>query len=326
MRRIFACVILVFACVCGGCNENSVRRVGEVDASDTFAMRKLAISIIRGGLTDSDALIRASSIEIVTTSGRREFMPIVVKLLSDKSIPVRFAAAVAIGDMKYVPGQSALQKALRDKDENVKIAAAYGLTKITRTNFSKLIRNAVKSRDQAVRANAALLLGKLGWRENLKLLDSVINDPGTGDMASIQAVEALAMLDGEGIYQKLWTLLISKYADDRVMGIKAMGHLKSREAKNAIATMLMDDVPEVRLFAAEQLAKMSDPSGQEDIVDYLTVNSQGVQDRRMADKVVAKSIGYLRDESLVRFLPKLLNSPEKQVRLCAAQSVLLLAK
>ncbi len=318
--------MLVFVCWSSGCNESTIRRDETIDVNDTFSMRRRAIAIIREGLTDSDALIRANSIEIVTTSGRREFMPIVVKRLDDKSIAVRFAAAVAIGDMKYVPGQSALQRALRDKDENVKIAAAYSLTKITRTNFSKLIHKAVKSPDQTVRANAALLLGKLGWRENLELLHSVINDRTSGDKASLQAVEAIAMLGDEGIYQKLWTLLISKYADDRVIGIKAMGHLRSSDAKNAIATMLMDDVPEVRLFAAEQLAKMSDASGQEDIVDYLTVNSQGIRDTQMADLVAAKAIGYLRKESLVRFLPKLLNSPEKQVRLCAAQSVLLLTR
>jgi len=325
MRRILA-FLMIISCLVGGCNENTVRQDDGINANDTFAMRKRAISIIRSGLTDKNAEIRANSIEVVTASGRREFMPIVVKLLGDKSIAVRFTAAVAIGDMKYMPGLSALKKALRDKDNNVKIAAAYSLTKMTSTNFSKVLRKAVESRDQTLRANAVLLLGKLGNWEDIDLLYGVINDPMTGDKARLQAVEAIAMLGDIRFYEKIWTQLISKYGEDKFIGIRSMGHLGTTEAKNAVKAQLIDDMPEVRLFAAEQLAEMHDDSGQEDIVDYLTSNSQGIQDTRMADMVSAKAIGYLRKESLVRFLPKLLNSPEKQVQLCAAQSVLLLTR
>mgnify|MGYP001110137148 CR=1 FL=1 len=53
----------------------------------------------------------------------------------------------------------------------------------------------------------------------------------------------------------LWTRLISAYADDRVMGIRAMGALGTPEAKNALTTMLDDPVPEVRLAAAEQVGR-----------------------------------------------------------------------
>ena len=79
-------------------------------------------------------------------------------------------------------------------------------------------------------------------------------------MVVLQAAEAIAMLRDHRIYPKLWTRLISAYADDRVIGIRAMGALGTDEAKNAIVTMLDDPVPEVRLAAAEQLGRLGDPT------------------------------------------------------------------
>jgi HEAT repeat protein len=88
-------------------------------------------------------------------------------------------------------------------------------------NFG-LIRKAIVSKDQDIRANAALILGKSGDPRQLELLDWALSDKDSSDKVRFQVAEAMAMLKDERVYPKLWTMLISAYADDRVLGIRAM--------------------------------------------------------------------------------------------------------
>jgi HEAT repeat protein len=325
VAKIFLALCVTFAfTLCGGCNEGVASRQS-LDADSPSQMELKARAIIRSGLNDEDAIVRTNSIEVVATAGAGEFMPAVTKLLIDPTVAVRFTAAIAIGDMKYRPAQPVLQKIIKDTNKNVMMAASYALTRVTKTNFSTLIRNSAKSKDQTVRANAAMLLGKLGDKQDVELLYWIMTDSKSDDKARLQAAESIAMMGDEEIYRKLWTLLISKYADDRAIGIRAMGKLGTTDAVNAIVTMLMDEVPEVRLFAAVELARFGDPSGVDEITDYLESNRQRIRDTNMADVVAGMAIGYLGSDDLVEFLPGLLGSNEKQVRLSAAQSVMLLS-
>jgi len=191
-----------------------------------------------------------------------------------------------------------------------------------------LIYGAVKSNDQTVRANAALLLGKLGDKKALDVLYLMMQDSGSDDRVVYQAEESIAMLGDAGIYPKLWPLLISKFLDDRLTGVRAMCALSTAEAKNAILTMLYDEEPEVRLLAAERLGVLGDLSGQLEVLDFL--NKAGIQADIKANEnrnvLAALAIGRIGTPGLTKFLPSLLKNDSKAVRLGAAQSVLMLAK
>ena len=331
MRLLLFILIVTGIFTSSGCIEDqfSVGTSGENNGLDVYGMRPQAVTILRQALKDNSDLIRIHAIEVVATTGRKELMPIVTTLLRSYSIGVRFSAAVAIGDMRYSPGEYAVSRLLNDKDENAKIAAAYALTKLGREDYSSLIRNAINSNDQTVRANSALLLGKMGDPKDLESLYLILQDLEASDKVKIQAIEAIAMLGDERIYQKkLWALLISKYADDRVMGIKAMGALGTEDARNAIMTMLDDDVLEIRLCAAEQLGKLGDRAGETEVLEYFTKKSLS-KDRAsivQANMLGAMAIGQIGGNSLTKFLPGLMKDRSKVVRLRAAQAVLLLAK
>jgi len=256
-------------------------------------------------------------------------MPIVKKLLRDDSIVVRFAAASAIGDVKYSGGKYAVKRLLEDDNENVNVAASYAMVRLGYKKFIAGILRGLKSKDQTTRTNAAMMIGKLGDKKNLKLLYEVNRDVKSNYKVKIQAVESMAMLGDESIYQnKLWPLLISKYADDRVMGIRGMGHLNTEESMNAIVTMLQDEVLEVRLYAAGELGRVGDKSGELDVLVYLNKLS-GRLDKESAvraDILAAKAIGEIGTEALIKFLPKMLNSRSNAVRLSGARAVLTLTK
>lgn len=328
MRVIFNvifCILIVFV---SGCNENktAIDISSKKNLNDVARLKKQALEIVYESLINENSEIRTNAIEVVSTTGSIKFIPMVRSLLKVKSVDVRFAAAVAIGDMDYGEGMSEIKRLLEDKDENVRIAGAYALTKMEHRNLSSSIRNAIKSKNQKTRANAVLLLGKLGDKKNLKPLYWAMKAPDSNDKVRIQAVEAIARLGDEKIYKKLWTLLISKYADDRVMGIRAMGVLNTEESRSSIVKMLYDDILEVRLCAAEQLGRLGDNTGEEEILHYFSKMSPNINEISVASGLATMAIGRTESPLLVKYLPKLLNSRSKAVQLIAAQSVLLLSK
>ena len=251
-------------------------------------------------------------------------MPEVQRLLKDEFVPVRFTAALAVGDMEYRLAREPVKQLLKDPDENVRIAAAYAAARLGFPESFGLVRRAITSSNQTVRANAALLLGKSGDKKALKPLYWVLRDKNSDDRVRFQAVEAIATLGDERIYSRLWAMLISAYADDRVMGIKAMGALRTEQAKNALVTMLDDDILEVRLAAAEQLGAIGSSTGEPEVLDVFTRKLTAGMDKEGLERVnmlTALAIGQIGTAPLTKFLPRLLKDKSKIVRIAAAKAV-----
>ena len=321
-----------------GCNGLLPRTVKHLDTGSVNNLKPEAIRIILQGLSDDDPLIRANAVEVVAATQRIDLMPKVQRLLKDEFVPVKFAATLAIGDLEYTLAEKLVKQSLKDPDENIRIAASYTTAKLVSANSFELLHKAMASRDQTVRANAALLLGKSGDKSALKLLYWAMKDKDSDDKVTFQAAEAIARLGDERIYPQLWTMLISAYADDRVMGIRAMGALGrapfwdrsqngnlTAQAKGALITMLDDDILEVRLAAAEQLGTLGDSNGEPEVLDVFTKNLTAGLDKEGLERVkvlTALAIGRIGTAALSKFLPQLLQSESKFVRIAAAKAVL----
>jgi HEAT repeat protein len=190
--------------------------------------------------------------------------------------------------------------------------------------FYQDICNAAASSDQTVRANAISCRQERPGSEGIRYLYWTCSDDSS-DMVVLQAAEAIAMLGDQRIYRKLWTGLISKYADDRVISVRAMGALGTDEAKSAIITMLDDPVPEVRLAAAEQLGRLGDFGGEAEVRAVFEKNlvaGMDAQGQQRTKTLAALAIGEIDAESPAKYLPQLLQDPSKVVRLAAAKAVL----
>lgn len=281
-----------------------------------------AMTIIQLGLTDKNAYLRNFAIQVIIETNQKQFVPKIRTMLSDSSVAVRFTAAAALGEMNCKTCIDDLKKTLDDSNPNIQIAAAYSLVKMGDTAYLPKILDAAVSSDEKLRANALLLIGKLQNKEHLKLCYQALHDSTAADSVRLQAVDSIAMMKDTRIYRgKLWALLISKYADDRVMGIRAMGALGSEEAKNAIMTMLQDDVQEVRLAAADELGKMGSLAGMEQIVSYFGSNPD-LNQATMGTATAVSALGSIPSDKLTGYLPAALESSSPYIRLVAAQSVL----
>jgi len=308
-----------------GCDEPGRVTYKYLDKISPAELEPQAIHIIREHLADENPAVRAIAIEVVADTRQINLMPKVQRLLKDDFVPVRFAAALAVGDTEYSLAKNAVEQLLNDEDENVKTAAAYAMNKFGSTDNLKLIRKKLASNDQTVRANAALLLGKSSDKDSLKYLYWTMKRQGSSDKVRFQAAEAIAMIGDEEIISRLWPMLISVYADDRVMGIKGMGALGTAKAKDVLVTKLDDDVLEVRLAAAEQLGKLGDTTGEPEVLEVFTKNLTARLDEKEVEHInmlTALAIGEIGTESLTKFLPQLLKSESKLVRIAAAKAVL----
>jgi len=281
--------------------------------------------IILDGLADPDPQVRANSIEVVVTSRQARFMPRVQRMLHDEAIPVRFLAILAVGDLEYSMAKNDVAQQLNDPNPNIRMAAAYTMMKFGETQHYKVFRDQVTSEDQTVRANAALLLGKCRQKDAVRFLYWTLQRPDSADKVVLQALESIAMQHDERIYRILWSRLISAYADDRLLGIRAMGALGTEQARNAIITMLDDNVVEVRLAAAEQLGKLGEPIGEAKVAEVFDKNllaDMDIESQHRVKVLSALAIGEIGSESLAKYLPQLLRDPSKPVRLAAAKAII----
>jgi len=290
------------------------------------SLRSRSQLILEKALNGKDARLRSAAIEVAVDTNQKDMVPHITRLTTDPVVPVRFGATVALGDMRCFSCEKILQKSLSDPDVNVRVGAAYSLVKLKHPQYIGPIRAATKSTDQTVRANAALLLGKLENKDNIDLLYEVLKSSDSSDKVRLQAIESIARLGDERMYRgKLWALLISKFADDRVIGIRGMGALNTPESRNAIIRTLDDDVQEVRLVAAEQLARLGDKRGEEEILAYFQTQPN-LNKVDMANQTAVMAIGPLKSSRLNVFLPEALNSQSAYIQLLAARSVLLQLK
>jgi HEAT repeat protein len=293
-------------------------------------MLSKADQILSSGLADPDPRIRASTIEVVASTRQQRLAPTLLRLIRDPVVPVRFAAILAIGDLRYSSAKSDIQQVFDEtkEDLNVRVAAAYAMFRLGSAPYIDFPRKAITSGNQTVRANAALILGKTGDTQVLDDLYWALQDKDSDEQVLVQAAESIALLGDGRIYQRLWGKLISAYADDRMAGIRAMGALKTEQARNAIITMLEDGVVEVRLTAAEQLGKLHNASGQMKVLEILGKDLSSLSGLETGEpsrvKVLAAlAIGEIGSEPLLKYLPRLLDDKSRLVQVAAAKAVFL---
>lgn len=327
-KKIFPAVILlsiiIFPALCNLSCEQSKKGLQGRDITAMTNTQSEAIQIIGQALADSDPLVRVNAIEVVATTRQLNFMPRVQQLIQDVSMPVRFAATLAVGEMEYSPAKNLINRSLKDPDSNVIIAASYTMARLGYPGYIEVLRKSITDTNQTVRANAAMLLGKSGDRASLKLLYWALQDVNSDDRVVYQTAEAIAMLGDESIYPKLWAMLLSAYADVRVIGIRAMGTLGTKKAEDALITMLEDDVLEVRLAAAEQLGKLNNNIGEFEVLDVFRKNLANQMDQQSRERVyvlTALAIGQIGTPNLTGYLPDMMKNESKFVRLAAAKAV-----
>ncbi len=304
------------------------RKASMSDNSPVSPARQ-AVEVLKTALENSDPLIRMDAIESIVLCRCAELYPLIDKSLADPSTSVRFAAGLAVGDLRYRASEDKVLILFDSQDVNDKLAAAYALLRLGENDneYHKTIVSAVQSSDSTVSANAALIIGKLGIKKYAGLLRWTLQVESSNDKTRIQAIESLAMLGEKDMISKAWALMISKRADDRAMGIITMSRLGTYDAVNAIKTMLDDDVLEVRLIAAGRLEAFRDDSGSDIITSFFDKDIKRLsgEDRSRPLIHALDAIRYSRNLKLAEYLPLYLKGEEVAVQIHCAAAILSLS-
>jgi HEAT repeat protein len=287
-------------------------------------LREKALEILQNALSSENGIARANAVEVIVNAELKPLCPILRKMTLDGAPAVRFAAAAAIADLNDPKGYNRIKALFKDNNPNVRLAAAYALTKFGDRSKAAYLQAGLKSNSDTLKANAALLIGKLHQKRYYKDLKKLLSNPHASDKVKIQVMDSIAKLGYEDIYKRLWSLLISKHPDDKVMGIRAMGSLATKEAKDAIMTMLADELWEVKLAAAEQLAKLGSKEGLPELTEYLKKNADNLHKDNVANKLAAMAIGRFNEPETNKYLPNFLKSDSMPLKLAASQSILII--
>ncbi len=317
-------LILVSALYCSAMDSKKVK-INDSPLSPS----NQAVEVLKNAVKHNDPLIRMDVIELIAICRHPELIHLVDKSLSDPENAVRFAAALAVGDLRYEASEEKLFLLFESRDANEKIAAAYALLRLGENDneYHKVIVSALQSPNTTTSANAALIIGKLGIKKYSGLLRWALQANSSDDKTRIQSIESLGMLGEKDIISKAWALMISKRADDRVMGIITMYRLDTYDSKNAIKTMLDDDVLEVRLVAAGRLEALRDDTGIDIIQGFFDkdIKSLTGEDRTRPLLHAIDAIRYSGNLKLAEYLPQYIKGEEIQVQIHAAAAILSLS-
>ncbi len=244
-----------------GCQRGNLNLPLENGVGDSQLQQRIQ-TVLNEGLQSQDALLRCHVLESLAESASLETPARIRKFLYDPLPAVRFAAAVAAGDVKDNSARPLLQHMLEDENVSVRLAAGYALEKLGDQRFEAWYDAALLGSDPRLAGQACFLLSKLGNeppRQNSKpKLWKTLRLKDQSVQVRLQAAEALARLADEKILKQLLVYASSGYADDRLIAISGLEYLGGPDVY-AMLTVLADDPQiEVQLAAIRALGHLAD--------------------------------------------------------------------
>lgn len=243
----------------------------------------------------------------------------VLSALDDPESIVRFAAALAAGQMKLTDAHSKLLAMADDHSENVRVAVRYALHRLGDTSLSHQLEKMATDGDPRVRANTAMVLGMLGDPSALKILRTLRVDhtPAVRQQAS----EAMWRLGDDQGLRDLVGLTFSKFYDDQIVGYLGIALPRNKTVRQHVRDGLAVEDPaksalEPPLVAARAMGMLDSDEGYG--VALLGAASDDFRRRQLA----ALALGAIGRADAQDVLRKLLADTNADVRLAAAAAIL----
>lgn len=308
-----------------------------VDQAIDVTLRTQAIGELNRSYHHPDDVIRANAIEATQRAIGVAGAPAILNALEDPSPLVRFAASMAAGELQLREAQPRLLANLRTLDQleteasnssdsferaearrvlsvSEQIGIRYALHKLGITRYSHDLEKFAVDRSPRVRANTVMVLGLLGEKSALKILATTTNDPDPS--VQLQSVEARYKLGDQTALEDLAVASVSKFPDDQIIALLALGSSKDERNARLISGKLTSDYMEVSLAAARALGMLGNDLGMG--VALKAVESKEPRQRALA----ALALGAIGRTDAQDELARLLRDSDASVRLSAAQAIL----
>jgi len=322
---------------CSGCSGLHIVRVNRTK------VRQDALAEIRQAAEAEDPATRVHAMEALPLALGQRGGVICKQALSDPSPEVRFAAAMAVGDIRYAPAKEKLVRMARWKvegaepDARVFCGVVYALHRLGDSGHTSQLGRLLFDRRKHVRASAVVAMGKM--REPsavVPLREAMANELDHG--LRLEFTFSLARCGDKRSLRLLEAYTKAQFVDERVIAIQAMAEMRSQLGPSVFASVMeTDQSPRVRMAAAGGLARI----GRGDrrtfrycaraAVDPRKLMAKALGGRRQPtqeevyslQRLAAMSLGWFRgNEQAVDVLAGLLRSEDDGVRVAAAAGIL----
>jgi HEAT repeat protein len=261
-----------------------------------------------------DPFMRCNAIEALSDVDPSDADDAIMKGLSDSEPAVRFASAMAAGQLKLVDAYGKLRSMTGDQDLQVQTGVRFALHRLGDTRLSHDLEKFAASPDPHLRGTVAMVLGLLKDPSATKMLVTLLSDRVPS--VRLQAAEALWRLGDERGLVDLVAYSISAYPDDQMIALQALAETGDQRVIQHIRGELTNDYVEVSLAAARGLGMLGSDEGWNIAVP--AAKSKDPRQRSLA----ALAMGSIGRTDLQPYLADLLKDPEASVRISAATGIL----
>jgi HEAT repeat protein len=278
------------------------------------ALRDAARQELLADCNLGDPFLRCNAIEALSEGDPAEAPGPVLRGLHDPEPSVRFAAALAAGQLRLDAAYEPLLNMAGDPDPRVRAGVLFALHKLGDSRLTLDLQDLALNDDATVRATTAMVLGLLGEPSAIPILLRLNEDKKPA--VRIQAAEALWRLGDERGLKDLAAYSISGYPDDQVIALQALAATHDERVIGNIEGQLTTDFTEVNLAAARALGMVGSDRGYK--VAVAGADSKDPRQRSLA----ALAMGAIGRSDLQAHLKPMLADPEASVRISAALGIL----
>jgi HEAT repeat protein len=278
------------------------------------ALRQQAKQEILNASVSTDPKLRAHAIEGIKDGVGIEAADTIIKGMTDNDRTVRFASAVAAGELRLTQAEAQLLVLSDDVDPSVRVGAKFALHRIGDKRQSHDLELTAKDPNPRTRGDTAMVLGLLGEPSATRILLPMLFDPNSA--IRLQAAESLWRLGDEHGLEALVSMTLSKYPDDRLIALLALAGPRDQRVLGHIDGQLTNEYDEVCLVAARAAGMLGSDQG-------LGVALKGMKSTDPRQRLLAcLAMGAIGRSDSQQQLSLLLHDADPDVRIAAATALL----
>jgi HEAT repeat protein len=269
---------------------------------------------------DSDDIhLRANAVEALQEVNSPEAPRIAMRALSDPNDTVRFAACLAIGQLRDTDAHDRLLTMYTGNElPTVKVGVLFALHRMGDMRYSHDFEKMARDLDAEVRGKTALALGFLGEPSATKILRPMRFD--VEQAVRLQASISLWQLGDPLGLDDVAAAAVSRYPDDLILATLGLASTHNPRIIQHVRANLVNDFPEVELAAARAMGELGSDEG------YTIAMKGAASTDRIERSLAALALGAIGRTDAQATLAKLLADPEPTVRLSAATAILQLPR
>lgn len=273
---------------------------------------------ILSAVNSNDTIVTVHAIEAIRQtplSGNPDARQAIVDGLNDSASVVRFASAMAAGELRIADAKPRLLEMIDDRSRSVQVAVRFALHRLGDTRLSHDLEKSARDPDRLVRANTVVALGLLEEKSALNVLRPMLKTDRDATIR-LQVAEAMWRLGNQEGLESLVAASVSAFPDDRMIAFMALAGPRDTRVVEHIRGGLTADYPEVALVAARATGMLGFDDGY-----GVALEGAGSVDMRQRS-LAALALGAIGRSDAQPVLSDLLKDDDSDVRLAAATALL----